>query len=62
VIKLVRSTEQPNVYNFSGMAASLASAFSKIGVAFILAAPVLGWIGVALSGSNTSSNAMNTVR
>jgi lactate permease len=46
------------VYNFSGMAASLASAFSKIGIAFILIAPVLGWIGVALSGSNTSTNAM----
>jgi lactate permease len=46
------------VYNFSGMAASLASAFSKIGVAFILVAPILGWIGVALSGSNTSTNAM----
>jgi len=46
------------VYNYSGMAASLASAFSKIGVAFILVAPILGWIGVALSGSNTSTNAM----
>jgi lactate permease len=46
------------VYNYSGMAASLANAFSKIGVAFILVAPVLGWIGVALSGSNTSTNAM----
>jgi lactate permease len=46
------------VYNFSGMAASLASAFSKIGIAFILVAPILGWIGVALSGSNTSTNAM----
>jgi lactate permease len=46
------------VYNYSGMAASLASGFSKIGVAFILVAPILGWIGVALSGSNTSTNAM----
>jgi lactate permease len=46
------------VYNYSGMAASLASAFSKIGTAFILVAPILGWIGVALSGSNTSTNAM----
>ena len=46
------------VYNFSGMAASLASAFAKIGTAFILVAPILGWIGVALSGSNTSTNAM----
>lgn len=46
------------VFNFSGMAASLAFAFSKIGPAFILLAPILGWIGVALSGSNTSTNAM----
>lgn len=40
------------------MAASLAYAFSRIGPAFILLAPILGWIGVALSGSNTSTNAM----
>ncbi|HTJ90121.1 MAG TPA: L-lactate permease [Acidocella sp.] len=46
------------VFNFSGMAASLATGFSKIGPAFIVVAPVLGWIGVALSGSNTSTNAM----
>jgi lactate permease len=46
------------VYNYSGMAASLAYAFSKIGWAFIIVAPILGWIGVALSGSNTSTNAM----
>jgi lactate permease len=46
------------VYNFSGMAASLAYAFSKIGWALIVVAPILGWIGVALSGSNTSTNAM----
>ena len=46
------------VYNYSGMAASLALAFSKLGVWFIIVAPILGWIGVALSGSNTSTNAM----
>ena len=46
------------VFNYSGMAASLASGFAKIGVWFIVIAPVLGWIGVALSGSNTSTNAM----
>ncbi|HEU0025749.1 MAG TPA: L-lactate permease [Ktedonobacterales bacterium] len=46
------------VFNFSGMAPSLANAFSKIGPWFILLAPILGWIGVALSGSNTSTNAM----
>lgn len=46
------------IFNFSGMAASLATGFSKIGPAFIIVAPILGWIGVALSGSNTSTNAM----
>jgi len=47
-----------NLFNFSGMAASLANGFSKIGPAFIIVAPILGFIGVALSGSNTSTNAM----
>ncbi|MBV9519414.1 MAG: L-lactate permease [Hyphomicrobiales bacterium] len=46
------------VFNYSGMAGSLASAFSKMGAAFIVVAPLLGFIGVALSGSNTSTNAM----
>jgi lactate permease len=46
------------IFNFSGMAASLASGFARIGVIFIIVAPILGWIGVALSGSNTSTNAM----
>lgn len=46
------------VFNYSGMAASLAFTFSKIGPAFLIVAPILGWIGVALSGSNTSTNAM----
>jgi lactate permease len=46
------------VFNYSGMAGSLASAFSKLGPAFIVVAPILGFIGVALSGSNTSTNAM----
>jgi lactate permease len=47
-----------NVFNFSGMAGSLANAFARIGPAFVIVAPILGWIGVALSGSNTSTNAM----
>jgi lactate permease len=46
------------VFNFSGMANSLAKGFSNIGPWFIIVAPMLGWIGVALSGSNTSTNAM----
>lgn len=46
------------VFNISGMAGSMAFGFSHLGVAFILVAPVLGWIAVALSGSNTASNAV----
>jgi lactate permease len=46
------------VFNFSGMASSLAKGFSSLGTAFIIVAPILGFIGVALSGSNTSTNAM----
>jgi len=46
------------IFVFSGMANSLAFGLSKIGVFFVVLAPILGWIGVALSGSNTSTNAM----
>jgi lactate permease len=45
-------------FNYSGMASSLAKGFSLMGTAFIIVAPILGFIGVALSGSNTSTNAM----
>ena len=47
-----------NLFNFSGMAASLANGFSRIGPGFIILAPLLGVIGVALSGSNTTTNAL----
>lgn len=47
-----------NVFNYSGMANSMAFGFSKIGPAYILIVAVVGWIGVALSGSNTSTNAL----
>ena len=46
------------VFVYSGMANSLAYGLSKIGIFFVVLAPILGWIGVALSGSNTSTNAM----
>jgi len=46
------------VFNYSGMGASLATGFSKVQTWFILLAPILGWIGVALSGSNTSANSL----
>jgi lactate permease len=47
-----------NVFNYSGMANSMAHGFAKIGPVYVVLAPVLGWIAVALSGSNTSSNAV----
>ncbi len=46
------------IFVFTGMANSLAYGLSKIGVFFVILAPILGWIGVALSGSNTATNAM----
>jgi lactate permease len=46
------------VFNFSGMASSMAYGFSQIGPAYILIVAIVGWIGVALSGSNTSTNAL----
>ncbi|MGC2743593.1 MAG: L-lactate permease [Candidatus Angelobacter sp.] len=46
------------IFVFTGMANSLAYGFSKVGWAFVILSPILGWIGVALSGSNTSTNAM----
>jgi len=46
------------VFVYSGMANSLGYGLSKIGIFFVVLAPILGWIGVALSGSNTSTNAM----
>ncbi|MBO0687684.1 MAG: L-lactate permease, partial [Candidatus Dormibacteraeota bacterium] len=46
------------VFNWSGMANSMANGFSKIGTAYILIVAIVGWIGVALSGSNTSTNTL----
>ncbi len=46
------------VFNYSGMANTLAATLATLGPAYILLAPVLGWIAVALSGSNTSSNTL----
>jgi lactate permease len=46
------------VFVFTGMANSLAYGLSKIGLFFVVLAPILGWIGVALSGSNAATNAM----
>jgi L-lactate transport len=46
------------IFNYSGMSATLGLALAKTGVLFPFFAPVLGWLGVFLSGSDTSSNAL----
>jgi lactate permease len=46
------------IYNYSGMGNSVAHGFAQAGTAFVLLSPLLGWVAVALSGSNTSANAL----
>lgn len=44
--------------NYSGMSATMGLAFTKTGAMFPFFAPILGWLGVFLTGSDTSSNAL----
>ena len=46
------------IMNYSGMSATMGLAFTATGGAFPFFAPVLGWLGVFLTGSDTSSNAL----
>ncbi|SEP57208.1 lactate permease [Azotobacter beijerinckii] len=46
------------VTNFSGMSSTLALVLAGTGVAFPFFSPLLGWLGVFLTGSDTSSNAL----
>ncbi|HEY3424018.1 MAG TPA: lactate permease LctP family transporter [Negativicutes bacterium] len=48
------------IMNYSGMSATMGLAFTATGVWFPFFAPVLGWLGVFLTGSDTSSNALFT--
>jgi lactate permease len=43
---------------YSGMDATLGIAFTRTGWVYPLCAALLGWLGVALTGSDTSSNAL----
>jgi len=43
---------------FSGMDATLGLAFTRSGWLYPFFAPLLGWLGVALTGSDTSANAL----
>ena len=46
------------VLNLSGMTTSLGAWLAQTGSAFAIISPILGWIGVAVSGSDTSANAL----
>ncbi|MFF7710753.1 lactate permease LctP family transporter [Pseudomonas sp. NPDC007930] len=46
------------VTNYSGMSATLALVLAGTGAAFPFFSPFLGWLGVFLTGSDTSSNAL----
>jgi lactate permease len=46
------------VTRYSGMDATLGLAFTRTGVLYPFFAAMLGWLGVALTGSDTSSNAL----
>jgi lactate permease len=46
------------VTRYSGTDVTLGLAFTQTGPAYAFFAPLLGWLGVALTGSDTSSNAM----
>jgi lactate permease len=46
------------VMNLSGQTAAMGAWLAGAGGAFALLSPILGWIGVAVTGSDTSSNAL----
>lgn len=46
------------IANYSGMSITMAVALASTGVLFPFFSPILGWLGVFLTGSDTSSNAL----
>jgi lactate permease len=46
------------IMNFSGMAITLGNAFASTGKLFPFFSPFLGWLGVFMTGSDTSTNAL----
>ena len=46
------------VMNLSGQTSTLGFALASTGAFFVVLSPVIGWIGVALTGSDTSSNSL----
>jgi len=46
------------VMNFSGQTLAMGTAIAGVGAAFAFLSPVLGWLGTAVTGSDTSANAL----
>ena len=46
------------VMNASGQTAALGTWMARAGAAFAVLSPILGWLGVAVTGSDTSSNSL----
>ncbi len=46
------------IANYSGLSSTLGLAFAATGALFPFFSPFLGWLGVFLTGSDTSSNAL----
>lgn len=46
------------VMNLSGQTATLGNALASTGALFVVLSPAIGWLGVALTGSDTSSNSL----
>jgi lactate permease len=46
------------IMNYAGMSSTIGIALSATGALFPLFSPILGWLGVLMTGSDTSSNAL----
>ncbi|GHE46988.1 L-lactate permease [Streptosporangium violaceochromogenes] len=46
------------VMNLSGQTATLGTALARTGALFALLSPIIGWVGVAVTGSDTSANSL----
>ncbi|MDR2612919.1 MAG: lactate permease LctP family transporter [Deltaproteobacteria bacterium] len=58
ILTIVTILGLSGLMNYSGMSGTLALAFTDVGFLFPFFAPVIGWLGVFLTGSDTSSNAL----
>ncbi len=58
ILTIVMILGLAQLMNYSGMSSTLGIAFTHTGALFPFFAPIMGWLGVFLTGSNTSSNAL----